>query len=109
LREQLQAESIWCGVIRHRADEEPDRFAIRHSPAAGHAAAEMLPEHRVDIRTELAVDVGIEIALDIIAGHRTRSINGTAAVSIVARRSRARASRDMTVPIGTRTIAAISL
>ena len=55
---------------------------------------------------ELAVDIGVE--QQAVVSHLSLLPTGFSAPSVSIRRSRARASRDITVPIGTPVISAIS-
>jgi hypothetical protein len=59
-------------------------------------------------RIELAIEIRIQVAFHKFATHRRVSLSAFS-FSIVCNRSRARASRDMTVPIGTPATSAISL
>src|SRR6185503_13617165 len=57
-------------------------------------------------RRELSIQIGIDLKLHIVVGHRTPL---RSAESARCNRSRARASRDMTVPSGTPVTSPISL
>src|SRR6185369_13187264 len=106
---QMPVQAVRCFVIGHGPDEPADRFPIGHALATREARAQMLPNGRRRIGSDLAVEVRIEMLFQLEADHRARSIAAGEDLSTLDRRSRARARRDITVPIGTCTTAAISL
>ena len=95
-------------MVRRGPDQARQRLPLRDPPAAGGASADMIADCGRRIRIELTIDVGIQVALDVLAAHGSFSI-GVSSFSSASSRSRPRARRDITVPIGTPTTAAISL
>ena len=106
--EDALPQAIRRRVVRRAPHHPAQRVALGNAAVTGGAPAQMIAHGGGEFRVELAIHVCVEVAFGLFAGHRSVSI---AAVSFsrVASRSRARASRDITVPIGTRTTAAISL
>src|SRR5215203_3583619 len=108
LRQHSRPQAVGSRVIRCRPHEPAQGLTLRDAPAAGGALAEMDTGGRSGRCIELTIKVGVQVTLNVLTAHRTISI-GTVSFSTAIRRSRARASRDITVPSGTPTIAAISL
>src|SRR4029453_17063096 len=95
-------------VAPGRAGSAAPALAPGDPSAADRAPAKVNADGRCGLRVELAVEIGIEVPLHVFAAH-WRPSTGAASFSNAISRSRARASRDITVPIGTRTTSAMSL
>jgi hypothetical protein len=81
---------------------------LRELSTARRVRSDVLAQRCRRLRIELAIEIRIEVAFHKFATHRRVSL-GALSFSIVCSRSRARACRDMTVPIGTPATSAISL
>jgi len=95
-------------MLRDCPNEPAQSLTLVNPSAAGRAFVEMTTDIHRRRCIELVVEIAIQVPLHMFATHRRVSmaaVNFSTAIS----RSRPRARRDMTVPIGTRTTAAISL
>src|SRR5689334_5310328 len=92
---------LLCSNVRLKLDQ------TRMSFSAGRTGCEMVLDFRVQNRIQFAVEIG----LDQITRQSARHLESllVRAVTHSSRRLRARASRDMTVPIGTLAVSAFSL
>src|SRR5262245_25291611 len=108
LRRHARAQPIRCRIVRCRSDEPAQLEAFGDTMLAARAALDVAANDCFRVTIELPIDVRVEISFDELTHHGTVSIDGVG-LRTATRRSRARANRDMTVPIGTRSTVAISL
>src|SRR6185436_14906851 len=95
-------------MIGKRPKQSAQRLPFGDSAAAQGASRQMIANVPIGRGIEFAIDVGVDVAFDSFAGHSTPSTAGSDCSS-ASSRSRPRARRDITVPIGTSTTDAISL
>jgi len=108
LPRDMCAQTIGCRMILNRSNESAERLTFGDpAPAAG-AFGQMIANDPISLGIEFAIDVGVDVAFDSFAGHGTASTIASD-FSSASSRSRPRARRDITVPIGTRTTEAIAL
>lgn len=108
LLRNMRAQTIGCRMIGNRANESTERLTLGDSTAAEGASSQMIANLPIGRGVEFAIEIGVDVAVDSLAGHSTPSTLGSAFNSSRSR-SRPRAMRDITVPIGTCTTDAISL
>src|SRR5436190_20210246 len=85
-----------------------ESFAFGNEASAAAAVCEVFAHRQLRRPVKLPVDVSVETIHQLCARHGTVSTRGQSR-RMASRRSRPRASRDITVPIGTSSAAAISL
>ena len=91
------------------SDQPAEPFAVREQLAALGAGSEMGLKVRRVGGFELVVDVRVQLTSGFKTPHARPPVRATDGPRTARSRSRARASRDMTVPIGIPATAAISL
>src|SRR4051812_25951205 len=102
------AQPVWRGEPRHARPDCPLPAALRlDQPRALGAVTQMRLERIGLIAVELAVGIGLDEAGNILADHFT-NLGVTLPRAARCSFSRARARRDMTVPIGKASTSAIS-
>jgi hypothetical protein len=93
-------------MIRHAADERPQPLAIGNSLPAQWTSRDVIRDRRRLGRSQLLVDTHRSRAQ--LRGSSFEASPAIAGFRMASSRSRARDSRDMTVPIGTPATAAMS-
>jgi len=82
-----------------RANQPAERLPLRDSAPADRAGVQVIANGARRFGVELAIDVRVQVSFDVFTSHGTVSI--VAGFNSRSNRSRARARRDITVPIGT--------